>query len=141
VRIETFGLQPFIRGETKSLRLLAEQAMSDLNHLLMPTAGMNTMLSGPMSRALGQPAPWRISRAIALTLTHGLFLARLLVLRCLFMASMLTWHDQGGAAAARMRRGRRCARCSETRTVGRNGHRCRKGIRRVRDIQASQLEN
>jgi hypothetical protein len=42
--------------------------------------GMNTMLSGPMSRAL----------------THLLMSAR-----CLLMASILTWHDKGGAAAAR----------------------------------------
>src|SRR5580704_16247355 len=38
----------------------------------------------------------------------------------------------------RIRRGRRCARCSETRTAGRNGHRCRRGILRVRDIQAAK---
>src|ERR1700730_16601029 len=38
----------------------------------------------------------------------------------------------------RIRRGRRCARCSETRTVARNGHRCRRGILRVRDIQAAK---
>jgi hypothetical protein len=44
------------------------------------------MLSGTMSCGeLCQPAPSRISRAMALTLTHWLISAR-----CLFMASMLT---------------------------------------------------
>ena len=44
------------------------------------------MLSGTMSCGeLCQPAPSRIRRAMALTLTHWLISAR-----CLFMASMLT---------------------------------------------------
>jgi hypothetical protein len=38
VPIETFGLHDFIRGERESLRLLVEKAMSDLNHLPIPTA-------------------------------------------------------------------------------------------------------
>jgi len=38
VRIETFGPHEFIRVERESLRLLAEQAMRDINHLLKPTA-------------------------------------------------------------------------------------------------------
>jgi hypothetical protein len=58
---------------------------------------MSTMLSGPISRALCPSAPSRISRAMALTPTHGLFPAR-----CLFMASMLTLHEQRGTAAAQM---------------------------------------
>ncbi|MDQ6867832.1 MAG: hypothetical protein M3178_05340 [Pseudomonadota bacterium] len=33
VRIETFGPHEFIRVERESLRLLAEQAMRDINHL------------------------------------------------------------------------------------------------------------
>src|ERR1700731_2128745 len=38
----------------------------------------------------------------------------------------------------RIRRGRRCARCSETRTAGRNRVRWRRGTLRVRDIQAAK---
>jgi hypothetical protein len=60
------------------------------------------MLSGTMSCGeLCQPAPSRIRRAMALTLTHWLISAR-----CLFMASIHGLdadcrHDQGGAGAAR----------------------------------------
>jgi len=38
VRIETFGPHEFIRVERESLQLLAEQAMLDINHHLIPTA-------------------------------------------------------------------------------------------------------
>ena len=37
VRVETFGPHAFLRVEREALRLLAEQAMSDINHLLRPT--------------------------------------------------------------------------------------------------------
>ena len=36
MRIETFGPHEFLRVEREALRLLAEQAMSDINHLLRP---------------------------------------------------------------------------------------------------------
>ena len=36
VRVETFGPHEFLRVEREALRLLAEQAMSDINHLLRP---------------------------------------------------------------------------------------------------------
>jgi hypothetical protein len=38
VRVETFGPHEFIRFERESLRLLAEQVMSDIDRLLIPTA-------------------------------------------------------------------------------------------------------
>src|SRR3977135_4393034 len=57
-------------------------------------SGRSTMLSGTMSCGeLCQPAPSRISRAMALTLTHWLISARCFDADCR--------HDQGGAGAPR----------------------------------------
>src|ERR1035437_10166613 len=49
VRVETFGPHEFLRVEREALRLLAEQAMSDINHLLRPAhlAQLAKILEGP----------------------------------------------------------------------------------------------